>query len=313
LRETVFPIEIFSRQARQARQAMSPLSSSHFPFENPPAYASIARVKTSFLPVSIALLILASTRVFAEPASTDLILSEDFESVPVGGIPKGFTKTGALGVAEDSAHSGRKSLRIEPAVKGARVITLTGEKMAAIGGTHWGRLYYKVKLPSPLPVVPEGKTTAGIHTTLVSGKATSPLANDHIDVRLMGTSTNMTGAFKYLFNVQPPNPRKEFGPSAKTLSQYTDQWTLAEWFVDHDTQTYQFFINGQEITDIALHKGAGQFEGAEIPPVFENLSFGWNNYQPASGEGFTVWIDDLALGKKRIGPTSATSAAAARK
>jgi len=248
-------------------------------------------VKSPFLPVSFALLILASSRVFAETAPAELILSEDFESTPVGQIPKGFTKT----------------------VKGARIITLTGEKMAAIGGTHWGRLYYKVKLPAPLPVVPEGKTTAGIHTTLVSGKATSPLANDPIDVRLMGTSTDMTGAFKYLFNVQPLKGRKEFGVGAKTKSQYTDEWTLAEWFVDHDTQTYQFFINGQEITDIALHKGAGQFEGAEIPPVFQNLSFGWNNYQPASGEGFTVWIDDLALGKKRIGPTPAAATSAARK
>jgi hypothetical protein len=264
-------------------------------------------VKIPFLSVSITLLILASPSLFAESAPTDLILSEDFESTPVGEIPKGFTKTGALGVAEDAAHSGRRSLRIEPAAKGARMITLTGAKLAALGGTHWGRLYYKVKLPTPLPVVPEGKTTAGIHTTLVSGKATSPLANDLIDVRLMGTSTNMTGAFKYLYNVQPPKPRKEFGPSAKTLSQYSDQWTLAEWFVDHDTQTYQFFINGQEITDIALHKGAGQFEGAEIPAAFDNLSFGWNNYQPATGEGFTVWIDDLALGKKRLGPTPATA------
>jgi len=263
-------------------------------------------VKPSFLPIAIALLVLASARAFAESAPGDLILSEDFESIPVGEIPKGFTKTGTIGVAEDAAHSGRKSLRIDPAIKGARVITLTGEKLAAVGGTHWGRLYYKTKLPTPLPVVPEGKKTAGIHTTLVSGRATSPLANDPIDVRLMGTSTDMTGLFKYLFNVQP-KLRPEFGVGAKARSQYTDEWTLAEWFVDHDTQTYQFFVDGQEITDIALHKGAGQFAGAEIPAVFESLSFGWNNYPAASGEGFTVWIDDLALGKKRIGATAATS------
>lgn len=268
-------------------------------------------MKTSFLPVSVALLVLASTRVFAESAPADLLLSEDFESTPVGQIPKGFTKTGAVGVAEDAAHSGGKSLRIEPAIKGARVITLTGEKLAAIGGTHWGRLYYKMKLPTPLPVVPEGKKTAGIHTTLVSGRATSPLANDPIDVRLMGTSTDMSGSFKYLFNVQP-KLRPEFGVSAKTRSQYTEEWTLAEWFADHDTQTYQFFINGQEITDIALHKGAGQFAGAEIPAVFESLSFGWNNYQAASGDGFTVWIDDLALGKTQIGATPGNIGGAAK-
>jgi hypothetical protein len=140
---------------------------------------------------------------------------------------------------------------------------------------------------------------------MVSGKATSPLASDPIDVRLLGTSTDMTGAFKYLYNVQPKGGRKEFGPHSKMSNKYTDQWTLAEWSVDNATQSYQLFINGEEVPDVAVHNGEGKFEGSEIPAVFETLSFGWNNYQPATGEGFTVWIDDLALGKKRIGPTVA--------
>jgi hypothetical protein len=258
-------------------------------------------VKTPLLPLSVALVALASARSLAEaPSPADILLSEDFESTPVGQIPKGFTKTGAIGVAEDSAHGGKHSLKMEPAVKGARTITLPAAAAAAVGGEHWGRLYYKVKLPSPLPVVPEGKKTAGIHTTIVSGKATSPLANDPIEVRLAGTSTNMTGAFKYLYNVQT-KLRGEFGLSAKTPSQYSDQWTLIEWHADNATQTYQFFVNGQEIPDISFQKGAGNFEKAEIPASFDTMSFGWQNYQPASGEGFTAWIDDLVLSKKRIG------------
>jgi len=71
--------------------------------------------------------------------------------------------------------------------------------------------------------------------------------------------------------------------------------------VDNATQSFQFFINGEELPELAIHKGAGQFEGAEIPAVFDTLSFGFTNYQPASDEGFVTWIDDLAVGQERIG------------
>ena len=243
-----------------------------------------------------------SSSVLAE--APKLIISEDFENVPVGETPKGFVKKGALGVVDDVSHSGKKSLRIEPATKGGRTLTKTGPELAALGGQFWGRLYFKVKLPSPLPLVPEGKTTAGIHTTFVSGKATSPLFSDPIEVRLMGTSTNMSGTYAWLFNVQP-SKRKEFGVGTKSRSKYSDEWTLAEWSVDNATQSYHFYVNGQEVTDIAVNKGAGKFEGAELPAAYDSLTFGWLNYQAAAGEGFTVWIDDLALSKSRIGPTSA--------
>jgi hypothetical protein len=233
------------------------------------------------------------------------VVSEDFESTPVGQIPKGFTKTGAIGVAEDSAHGGKHSLKIDPAEKGGRFISLPADKVAALAGEHWGRFYYKVKLPAPLPVPQPGKPNASIHCTFVAANAVSPSANDKIELRLAGMSVNSTGAFKYLYNVQPRGGRKEFGVGSKTTQQFTDQWTLVEWHADNATQTYQFFVNGQEVTDIGLHKGAGQFEGVEIPPAFQTYSVGWTNYQSASGEGFTVWIDDLALGKKRLGPAAA--------
>lgn len=250
---------------------------------------------------TFALVCLLPSILHAEP-SGGIVISEDFESVAVGEIPKGFAKSGAIGVAEDAAHSGKRALRIEPAVKGARTINLTGAPLTALGGTFWGRLYFKVKTPTPLPVVPEGKTSAGIHTTLVSGKATSPLFQDPLDVRFLGHTMDMSGQIRWLYNVQPRGGRKEFGTSAKTKAPLTDSWVLAEWFVDEATQTYQLFLDGQEIKDVTLQKGAGKFEGTELPAVYESLAIGWNNYQPASGEGFTVWIDDLALGKKRLGP-----------
>jgi hypothetical protein len=252
----------------------------------------------------------------ADPAKVSgnakLVISEDFESTPVGEIPKGFTKSGAVAVTDETAHSGKKCLKIEPAQKGARKITKAGPELTALGGEHWGRMYLKVKLPTPVPVIPEGKTSAVIHSTMVDAEATSPLAHDHIDIRLVSSCTNPKGTSTYLFNVQPKGGRKEFSKSTKSIYHYSDQWTLVEWHLDAATQTYQLFLDGKEITDACFSKGAGNLEGAEIPDVLENISFGWTNYQPApEGQAFTAYIDDIALSKERIGDQGATKLAQA--
>jgi hypothetical protein len=225
------------------------------------------------------------------------MLLVDFETTAVGQIPQGFTKTGDVGVVEDVAHTGHRSLRMGAAVNGARRITLKGDIVAALGGEHWGRLYFKVKLPTPVPQG-SGKFSV-IHSTLVAGSGITPLFKDPIEVRLLDTVMGPAGTHQYLYNVQPKK-RPEFAKGSGYNYRYSDQWTLAEWHVDFATQTYQLFINGEEIKDASFSKGAGKFEKAEIPEVFQSLSFGWNNYQPA-GEGFVAWIDDIALAKDRIG------------
>lgn len=256
------------------------------------------------------LLALSATAAAAEPAkaaketgdpaaivplkTAKLIIFEDFESTAVGGIPKGFTKKGSCVVVGDAAHTGKQALKLDAAAKGMRGLEKAGPEIAALGGTHWGRMYFKVQLPTPAPV------GNGAHTTMVAGAAQSPAEKDPIEVRLMGLSIGKEN-FRYLYNVQPRKGRKEFGTHSRTAQKFTDQWTLAEWYVDHSSQTYRFFINGQELTDLSFHKGEGAYAGAEIPAVFESMTFGWNNYQPVQDPGFVVWIDDLAVGKDRIG------------
>ena len=232
-------------------------------------------------------------------SSTKPLLVEDFESTDVGQIPKGFTKTGVVAVVDDVAHSGKKSLRMEAAANGARRITLKGETLTALGGSHWGRLYFKVQLPAPEPQG-TGKFPV-IHSTLVAGSAQSPSVKDPIEVRVLDTVLGPKGTHQFIYNVQPKK-RPEFGKgSAYNLQQYTDESdTGRQWYIDFTTQSYRLFINGAEVKDVAFSKGAGNFEKSEIPEVFESLSFGWNNYQNA-GKSFTVWIDDIALSKERIG------------
>ena len=224
------------------------------------------------------------------------VMSENFESTAVGEIPAGFTKTGNIAVQEGVAHSGKRALRIEPQVRGGRFISLDPEKVATLGGEHWGRMYFKLKTPAPLPT---GKL---IHITLVDGKADSPLAHDLIDVRLATLLYYPNGDYGWFYNVQPPNGRKEFGPKSAIMQKFTDDWQLLEWHADAANQSYAFYVNGKEVKDIGQNKGAGNFENVELPEKFQTLSFGFTNYQPATDEGFTVYVDDIAVGKNRLGP-----------
>jgi hypothetical protein len=229
-------------------------------------------------------------------AKAKLQIYEDFESTAVGSIPKGYTKSGAVGVVEGVSHGGTKSLRMEAAANGPRRITIQGAPITALGGQFWGRLFFKVQLPNPEP---QGAGFPVIHSTLVAGSAQSPQFKDPIEVRLLDTVLGPKHTYQYIYNVQP-RKRAEFGTGSTYDYRFTDEWTLAEWFVDYATQTYRLYINGKEITDVAIHKGAGNFEKVELPEIWESISFGWNNYQNA-GAGFVAWIDDIALGKDRIG------------
>jgi hypothetical protein len=227
------------------------------------------------------------------------VLIVDFEKTRSGEIPRGFTKEGDVGVTDETAHTGKKSLMIHPAEKGARRIVKTGDEVAKLGDQHWGRLYLKVKLPTPVPVIPAGQNFGVIHSTIVEGRATSPLHEDPIWVRLFDTCTGPGATLQYLYNVQPGH-RAEFGKGSGYDYKFSDEWTLVEWYVDHAKQTFRLYIDGKEIEGTTVENGKGKFENSEIPAVFESMAFGWNNYQSA-GEGFTAWIDDIALGKERIG------------
>ena len=179
-----------------------------------------------------------------------------------------------------------------------RVKALVGDVLTKLGGQFWGRLYYRVQQPYPLPDPNSGNPV--IHSTFVAGSCISPLFNDQIEVRMLDTVENKAGAHQYIYNVQPKS-RGEFGKGSPYLYHYTNEWTLAEWSVNYDTQSYHLYINGKEINGVALDKGATNFTRIELPKEFTSLSFGLYNYQ-AAGTGFVVWIDDIALAKERIGP-----------
>ena len=192
-------------------------------------------------------LLLATQAVDPPIGKSPLLLQETFELTAPGDIPKGFQKTGAVSVVEGGAFSGKRCLQIEAAANGPRRITMKGDLLKQLGGQHWGRLYFKVKLPHPEPA------NGVIHSTLVAGSAKSPIDQQEIEVRPVDTVLGKDQKHQWIYNVQPRS-RAEFGKGGGYGSKYPGEWTLAEWYLDHATQSYRLFINGEEVKDIASRR-----------------------------------------------------------
>jgi hypothetical protein len=217
-------------------------------------------------------------------------ICEDFEKTAGGQIPSGWTKSGSVEVVTDQAFRGTHSLRVNAATNGARRITRSGADVTGLGGAHWGRIHYRVQTPTP---------GVFVHSTLVAGAAVSPRDGINIEVRVVDTVQNADRTHQFLYNVQP-NGRAEFGKGSSYNWMFDGNWHCAEWHVDYATQSYSYYFDGTEITQIRIANGAGNFTNSEIPQTFSSLSFGWNNYQAAS-PGFVAWIDEIAVGPSRIG------------
>ena len=117
---------------------------------------------------------------------------------------------------------------------------------------------------------------------------------------MVDTVEDTTGHHQFLYNVQPSGGRAEFGKGSAYNWTYDGNWHCAEWHVDAATQSYHFYFDNVEVTQIAINNGAGNFTNSELPTVFTNLEVGWNNYQ-TSTPGFVAWIDEIAMNTDRIG------------
>ena len=221
--------------------------------------------------------------------SAGYLLCEDFESTAVGSAPMGWTAHGKASVAEDQASHGKRSLKLSPADNGERRIY---HSTTMLGAQHWGRVYYRVMLPTP---------EAFVHSTMVTFFGKGPTVGD-AEFRVVDTVKDAkTGGFangkhQFLYNVQPQGA--EFGNSSSYDYSFEDKWHCAEWHVDAADQSYKFFYDGKEV--ISFSKGAGVYKDSELPSSFAEVRLGWNNYQSAP-PGFTAWLDDFALDDQRVG------------
>ena len=217
------------------------------------------------------------------------LLCEDFESTAAGMVPAGWTAHGMASVAEDQFNRGKRALKIAPANNGERRI-YHDTKM--LGAAHWGRVYFRVQLPTP---------DAFVHSTLVTFFGKGPTVGDSefrfVDtVKDQKTGGFAMGKYQFLYNVQPNGT--EFGVQGAYDYTFDDKWHCAEWHVDASDQSYELYFDSKRI--INFTHGAGVYKDSELPNTFAEVRLGWNNYQPAP-PGFTAWVDDFAIATTRVG------------
>jgi hypothetical protein len=224
-------------------------------------------------------------------AGKSYLLCEDFESTAVGGIPDGWERRGEeVGVTDAEAYGGSHSLELRPIPSWERRIA---HDASALGGVHWGRIHYKVKLPVP---------DAFVHSTLVALTGDGPTRGASefrfIDTVKQAIDTPDVGSrHNFLFNVQPQNS-DEFGRETSYDYIFDDQWHCVEYHVDSANQSYAFYYEGEEV--LSFEDGAGNYDQSDLPDQYDELRVGWNNYQEAP-PGFTAWMDDIAFDTERIG------------
>lgn len=214
---------------------------------------------------------------------------EDFETGNPGDTPPGWTvhagwdQGGSRAVlSTEEAHGGSQSLKGAVGTNGQFRIEHALDPLGPLATKHWGRIFYKVKTPVAL----DGQY---VHNTFLAfGR---PDSSNGSESRVVDTVVDPQGKHQFLFNV--PDDSCCAGSSYDYA--YEGGWHCVEWHVDGDTESFQFFYEGTEVTDIAFQGVAG----AHIAD-FNSLIVGWINYQSPStpNEG---WFDDLAIDDQRIG------------
>jgi hypothetical protein len=143
--------------------------------------------------------------------------------------------------------------------------------------THvFGRLFYKIeKLP-----------TRNMHWTTI--EIDGPLPNgNNIRLREGGEYDNFMA--NYVF------PTGEMGKIGKTPFPIA-KWVCLEWEYEKATNTTRLWADEELITDTEVTN-----DPKWVHPTYEKLYVGWQNYQPNLVVPMSVWVDDVALDKTRIG------------
>jgi hypothetical protein len=230
-------------------------------------------------------------------ASKGYLLCEDFESTAEGAIPSGWTKDGVVAVTSDQAAHGSHSLKVGDAENGPRRINRSATEF---GTAHWGRVFYRVG--QPVPTVNPGKNNNNtvIHSTMVQLVGPLP-GGGEAQYRMVDTIMNQAKKHNFIYNIQIVNGSEDGVETAYTYD-YTATWKCAEWHVDNVAKNYNLYIDGVDIEGVAIvgDKAVKKDMNARLPDSFTVLNLGWYNYQAGDG-GFTVWIDDLAIGSARVG------------
>lgn len=210
-------------------------------------------------------------------------LCEDFELGNVGATPTGWTAlpgygVGTVGLATDQARSGVKALKSESNDDGQPRVQKNISSLGAVGGTHWGRIFFKVQIPAPKP-------NTYYHVTFVA------LREAGNESRVVDTVQDPSGKLQYIYNL----PDDSCCNGSAYDYKFDDKWHCVEWHVDVTNNSYQFFLDSVEIPSIGFtNKPAARLK------TFTSIAVG-NIFYQVPNISLVTWFDDLAINDTKIG------------
>ncbi|MGW4214441.1 hypothetical protein ACWEIJ_41090 [Lentzea sp. NPDC004789] len=218
----------------------------------------------------------------------DLLFCEDFQSVPLGGAT-------SLNWGVDTKHG---TLTVEKGARGQRVLHAHTERngraflrvddFSAPGNSFYGRIRLKVEA---FPRRPDWA-----HYTLVEATGRGP----EIVRPLGGQYVPTTG--HALWGVGADGgPTGDWTNWRESAPSREDVWQCVEWRMDASDNRVELWFDGVPQPDLTVStRSHGGNPVDFVFPAFDTVKIGWQLYQD-NDDTHDLWIDDIALGSKRVG------------
>ena len=220
-------------------------------------------------------------------------LCDGFEDATTTPGPN-WTTSGPITVDTTKSYRGSKSIKFSDASMAyiTETKTFTGTTKAT-NNEFWGRYFFLSNVA--YATYPQGHTVFG---TLAGGPSDSLGDQFHF---VGGSRAQLMAQIRINNGDKYTDPNgKNAGGTEPKFPASTDGWQCWEWHVTAD-DSYNFYINGTEVTEMAIVKGMATYGKMTLSPfpLFASLALGWQSF--SGGAVVSGWIDEVALGPSRIG------------
>jgi hypothetical protein len=217
------------------------------------------------------------------------VICDGFETTP-----SAFTASPAGSMTSDTTqfYRGKTSMKFSSSSMAylTETSSFTGTTKAT-NNNFWGR-YFFLSDVATAAAVPQSHAVFG---TMHGTDTSSANADDFHFVG--GSRGKLQSQIQFAADVFSDNEKTPAAtdPAFPIMS---DGWQCWEWQLTAD-DSYHFYINGAEVTEMAINAGMGMGGKSFSPlPTVTELEIGWQYF----GTGlFAGWIDEVAVGPNRIG------------
>lgn len=243
------------------------------------------------------------------PGGCQQLFCDGFEGYSSGGLPGALWRQdvsgqAAIDIDTNKAHTGKHSLRFR-----INQTSYSNRALAFVKSFPKTKLFY-ARAWVWIDQLPKD----GHHTTLFAtgGQATKQgVYNDQpFEVAMRYGIQQQT---RLMANFDTPGGYSGKGPksdcwrhSSKTFP--ANKWVCMEWYYDATQKKSSLWMDGQEVIQMGTQMQGCLANGVDpqkkeiaYPKEFEVFQIGYVTYQGGDSSRHQMWVDDLAIGKTRIG------------